>query len=106
MGVRPLEPGFAKIEIEPRPGSLAFAALALPTIRGTVRVRFENDPGRAFRLDVEIPTNTTARVTLPTFGVETAAVRLDGTRVLAKITGTSATIELLGSGSHSLELDI
>ena len=65
MGLRPLEPGFGRMLIQPRPGRLAWAELKAPTIRGTVGVRFENRPGREFRLEVEIPGNTTARVVVP-----------------------------------------
>ena len=67
MGVEPLEPGFRKIRIKPQPSSLAHAELTVPTIRGSVKVSFNNTPGIRFEMDIEIPANTQAEVWLPLF---------------------------------------
>lgn len=75
MGVEPLEPGFGRMRIEPQPGSLAFASLKMPTIRGTVRVDYRKE-GRTIRLDVTIPANTRAEVHVP--GADPASVRESG----------------------------
>jgi hypothetical protein len=68
MGITPLEPGFKKIQIRPQPGDLSFAQIVVPTIRGRVGVSFNNVPGRSFRLEVDVPGNTTAKVILPVRG--------------------------------------
>jgi hypothetical protein len=65
MGVRPLAPGFEKILIEPRPGWLKSATATIPTIRGPVHVAFENDPKKPFVLEVQMPGNTQAIVSVP-----------------------------------------
>lgn len=44
LGVRPLEPGFAKVSINPSLGSLEWAEGSFPTPRGVLRVRVENGP--------------------------------------------------------------
>jgi hypothetical protein len=68
MGVRPLAPGFGEMLIQPQPGSLSFAEMTLPTIRGPVHVRFEHRPAESMHLEVVLPGNTKARVVLPRFG--------------------------------------
>ena len=60
MGIRPLEPGFAKVEIRPQPGSLEWAEITLPTIRGTIFVSL-----RGGKMKVTLPANMTAYVYLP-----------------------------------------
>jgi hypothetical protein len=65
LGVRPLEPGFKRVLIQPQPGTLTRAEGTVPTIRGPVDVAFRNEPGKPFELAVTIPGNTTAEVHIP-----------------------------------------
>jgi hypothetical protein len=74
MGVRPVEPGFSRVEIRPQPGNLDWAEMTLPTIRGSIEMRISQDTsrdsksanrGKAYRLDVTIPANMTADIWLP-----------------------------------------
>jgi hypothetical protein len=65
MGVKPLEPGFGKIQIKPQVGGLKNASLDLPTIRGTVHVDFELAENASFVLNICIPANTIATVYIP-----------------------------------------
>lgn len=60
LGVRPLEPGYARVLIAPRPGGLAWANGRVPTPRGPVGVAW-----REGRLTVEVPPGATARVEWP-----------------------------------------
>ena len=103
MGVRPLEPGFCKILIQPRPGTIARAEMKLPTIQGTVTVRFENHPKESFVLEVEIPANMTARIDLPFPGGYDSNVVVDGKTLNGVATGKFVTIDCIGSGRHRLE---
>ena len=64
MGVTPIEPGFAKVRIEPRTGALAYARLKLPTIRGTIAVDVESS-GSGKTLTVTIPANMEAEICIP-----------------------------------------
>jgi len=97
MGVRPLEPGFGHMLIQPRPGSLERGQLRVPTIRGSVVVGFEQQPGRSFSLRVSIPANTTARVDLPLPPGESPTAMLDGCPQEPGI------IPTVGSGQHVVE---
>lgn len=64
MGIEPVNPGFEKIRIRPKIGSLTSASAKVPTIRGAVEVTIQNGGGR-FAMQFCIPGNTSARVVLP-----------------------------------------
>lgn len=102
MGVRPLAPGFARMVVQPQPGTLRYARLKLPTIRGPVFTAFDNAPDR-FRLEVRLPANTSARLMLPA-GNRRGAAWMDGRRVRARIEGAFAVIDAVGAGRHVVEL--
>lgn len=64
-GIQPLEPGFGKIQIRPSPGGkLTWARTSYESIRGTIVSNWSVDKNR-FVLDVQIPPNTTAQISLP-----------------------------------------
>ncbi|MBS14411.1 MAG: alpha-L-rhamnosidase [Gemmatimonadetes bacterium] len=100
MGVRPLKPGFEEILIQPQPGSLEWAELTTPTIRGPVTVRFNHVPLQTFHLEIEAPANTTSTVTLPAMGSDDPVVVVDGKRILGRIDGEAVTLTGIGSGLH------
>lgn len=80
LGVRPLEPGYARVLIAPQPGGLVWVKGKVPTIRGPVVVGCSN--GKQLRLEVELPKGMGAEVLLP-FRVE-GDVLLDGKKVRTK----------------------
>jgi len=65
VGIQPTSGGFATFDLRPVTGGLAFAEGAVPTVKGLIAVRWENDAGDRFRLSVEVPANTEASVYLP-----------------------------------------
>jgi hypothetical protein len=87
MGVEPLAPGFATVRIKPQPADLRTAAVAVPTIRGPVKVDWRRE-GERFTLEVEVPANTRAELWLPGPSAEGVTVddsglaRAAGVRVL------------------------
>lgn len=97
MGIEPLEPGFGKIRIKPQPGSLEFAEVKHPTIRGDISVNFTNHPGKTFRLEVHIPANTTADLYLP-FLSRKQDVQMNNQPAKYKRKGNFSVIENIGSG--------
>ncbi len=102
MGIEPLEPGFSKVLIEPRPGNLKSAKILMPTIRGPITVGFDRGDGlHYFRLNVTIPANMTAQVVLPTLGSTSTAIDCDGHEVTGRIEGNRIWIDSVGSGSHT-----
>ena len=100
MGIEPAEPGFGKISFKPQPGNLTQATLKLPTIRGVVLCSFKQEAGVSFELNITIPANTTAKVSLPEMG-EKNSLTMDGQPVLAPSVELSRIIiEDVASGSH------
>lgn len=102
LGVRPLEPGFGRILIQPQPAHLPRAAGVVPTIRGPVRVAFEHEVDIRFQLEVELPANTRGIVKLPLGGAP-ARLLVDDRDVPGVLEGRSMAIEI-GSGRHTVEL--
>ena len=98
MGIEPLEPGFRKMRIKPQPSTLTHAELILPTIRGNVKVSFNNTLGKKFEMEIEIPANTVAEVWLPLFDKK-QRITMDGIIQKAFIDGAFVKLTA-GSGKH------
>lgn len=104
MGIEPLEAGFRKIRIKPQPGLLKAAKIKHPTIRGDVLVSFNNLPGQSFRLEVDIPGNTTAEIHLPFFS-KGQTVRMNGQTVKTRREGNFTVVENIGPGKWSFAVE-
>ncbi len=66
VGIAPLEPGYARVLVAPRPGGgLSWARGSLHTPRGVVRVRWHVDDDDRVVVDVEVPADVVAVVRLP-----------------------------------------
>ena len=64
MGIEPLLPGYAKVRIAPQPATLEWAEVKVPTVRGEIESRFNQQEGY-FELNVKIPANMEAAICLP-----------------------------------------
>ena len=106
VGVEPLEAGFARMAIHPQTSTLRHVEATVPTIRGGVEVEI-NSTEAGYHMQVLIPANTTAEVSLPALGevAELAELRVDGAAVDVTMTddGRIACGEV-GSGEHSFEV--
>lgn len=60
LGVRPLEPGFARALIQPQPGSLTWIKGKVPTIRGPIEVDMQRSQS-GVTLAVKLPANMEGR---------------------------------------------
>jgi len=65
VGVQPTSGGFGTFDLRPATGGLASAEGAVPTVKGLIAARWEQEAGDRFRLSVEVPANTEATVYLP-----------------------------------------
>ncbi len=101
LGVRPLEPGFAKALIQPQPASLKNVKGVVPTIRGPITVIIKNED-RKFMMGVEIPANMTAKIGIPHINKSSDTVQLDGKPVTAEVGGAYLYIDNVGSGQHMI----
>ena len=102
MGIEPLTPGADTIRIKPQMGSLRFAKLRTPTIKGEVSVAFE----RTTAVDlyqIKIPGGTKAEVSLP---VRTGSktVILDGKKIVLSNDKNYYRFPLMGAGQHQVTI--
>ncbi len=102
LGVRPYTPGFGKILIRPQPGTLEAVQGIVPTIRGPVSVGVRQKAGKFYKLAIEIPVNTTARVELPPPAGEGTALTLDGKEARAAMENGRLVLDDLASGKHTV----
>jgi alpha-L-rhamnosidase len=103
MGIQPVEPGFAKVQIKPQVGSLASGSLDHPTVRGTIHVEFKSVPGESFVLNVTVPANVEAIVCLPRLDSTDSTVTADGQTVQGTVAGQFIVLDNVGSGNHRFE---
>ena len=102
LGVRPIEPGFAKVLIQPQPGSLRRVSGTVPTPRGPIEISIEHDDDRPFVVKINIPATMTAKVGLPQSDRALGSLVVDGKKVEAQLEGGSLYYDNLGSGFHVL----
>ncbi len=100
IGIEPLEPGFGKVRIQPRPGNLSYASARLPTIRGFIDAGFKREASGNFELNVTLPANMTAEVSLPDLGSKSDELNLDGSSVKGRLADGRVLLDNLGSGTH------
>ena len=78
-GIAPLEPGYSRVLVEPRPGGgLTWARAGLDTPHGRVETSWTLE-GAAFALEVTVPDGATATVRLPGAPADTATEAGAGT---------------------------
>ncbi len=64
LGVSPLQPGFSKVLIRPRPEDLSWARGSVPTPKGTITTSWKRSE-RSFQFQVILPAPIKARVEIP-----------------------------------------
>ena len=75
LGIKPTAPGFASVEISPRPGrTLTWVEGTVPSPHGPISARFDMQRGAA---RLQIPPGTVARVGIPKAGRVVQSIRLD-----------------------------
>ena len=103
VGVRPLEPGFARMLISPQTSTLKSVEAVVPTIRGSVEVDIQSSSEK-YVMRVKIPANTVAEVDLPMLQ-EAEELLIDG-EIVPLIITENHRIECgeMGSGEHTFEV--
>ena len=105
MGVRPLDPGWARAVVDPQPGSLSWAESRVPTVRGPITVRVTNTGG-LFAVEADVPANMSVTVGVPagTRSPGDAADQLvaDGRVVPARREGARLYVDGIGGGRHTV----
>jgi len=118
-GIRMMEPGFKTIAIRPQiVGDLKHASASIDTISGKVRSSWQRSPD-LLNLDVSIPANCRAAVSVPTLGGTNPHIKESGTtvwRAAAHLPGTPGIHEArrdsdyvtfdVGSGDYSFQMTV
>ena len=110
MGVEPLEPGFRKVRIRPQPADLQQASVTVPTIRGDIKVSYQQVDEAGYKVGVTIPANTSAEIHLQC--PEDSRITENGNRLgrvaHAKEKGRrhGATIVATGSGQYNFNVEL
>lgn len=102
MGVQPIEPAYAKMQIKPQTGDLASANLTLPTIRGDVKVDVTKTPS-LYTITTNIPANTKAKVYVRKCNTTGTTVMVDGVDKNGIEEGDFIVLDNVGSGTHTFE---
>ena len=105
VGVRPLTPSAATIEVRPQTASLRHVTASVPTIRGTVEVDIDHTDN-LYRMRVRIPANTDARILLPAPDHK-YILRRDGRRIHPRKSGNGAFVDAgtVASGEYIFTLE-
>lgn len=105
LGVRPLEPGFGKVLIQPQPGGLSRVAGIVPTPRGPVRVALQTEGERRVGLQVEIPAGMKATVGVPWPGGRSPKVLWNGRCADPRRDGRHLVLDGVESGTHEVSCE-
>lgn len=101
LGVQPLAPQYARLQIRPHPAQLEYAKGTIPTQRGPIYVSWKNDPPDAgFSLTTCLPCNVRANVYLPRGRADGTSITVNGKRRKAVANGDYLLIKDVGSGEH------
>jgi arylsulfatase A-like enzyme len=98
-GIQPKTPGFGIASIKPQMGNLKSSEIEVPTVRGTIKGKFEFINARLQTYEIEIPGNMVAEFSLN--DIKGKDLILNG----EKMPSAFETIRLL-PGTHKIELKI
>ena len=105
-GIKSDGPAYKHIVIAPHPdGKLTFADVVYDSIHGKIESHWKQS-GRTFHLDVTIPANTTATISVPAADLSSAIECGRRTKQPAKFAGVeggASAVFNVGSGSYSFE---
>ena len=104
IGVRPLEPGFAKVIVQPQLGPLDWAEATVPTIRGPIQVRYDRHNSGKFEAKISLPANMTARIGLPQYGMS-SRLNLNGHTTDGVVEGKTIWIDCDLAGETTISND-
>ena len=110
LGVTPLEPGWARFQLAPQPGSLTRVAAVVPTLLGVISVNYTSTQGTATVAFVVLSgqrarvclASSSAVVAAPTSEAAIDTLTIDGTAVATVAWGRflCATDDVSASGPH------
>ena len=100
-GIRPASPGYGRTTVKPRVvGDLEWAEASVETVRGRVAVEWRATNG-SFSMNVTVPCNCRAEVSVPKLGLEDVAVEAGGITVWNEGSFVASSAADLGSQEQS-----
>ncbi len=106
IGLDKRHPGFSHVDIHPQPvGDLTWASAKFQSPHGLIVLSWRKD-ARGFHLDVTIPANVTATVTIPGSGtiLESGSKLEAAAGVVSVVKQLASTIVEVGSGTYSFHV--
>jgi alpha-L-rhamnosidase len=101
LGVQPRLAGWHEVTVRPHPGGLKFAGGKVPSPRGSVQVRWENEA--KFKLSLQLPVNVSARLELPA-AANSTGVWVNDKSVAARREGVRWVVTELVRGNVTAEV--
>ncbi|MCO7124719.1 glycoside hydrolase family 78 protein [Sporolactobacillus shoreicorticis] len=103
FGIHPTSPGFDTFEIKVQPGMIESASVVTPSIKGPIRAAFMHTSSGDLIVDVAIPMNTRAMISIPfTDNLISKHLLVNGRPVASIHNGNFRTVEL-PSGQYRFE---
>ena len=99
-GIVPVTPGFGVTQIKPQTGGLTSSSIKVPTIRGSVNCEFKTDNVSRFDLQVSIPSNMKAVISIPVRDIVHPELFVEGKKIDGKREGKFFVAETGGGEVH------
>lgn len=104
FGIAPLEPGFSRFKIRFCPGSLPWAKIRVPTVKGPISASFSSQKDEfRFFAEVFVPANTKAEIYLPAPASVADEILFDSISTPARREGDYLAVTA-GPGRHELAI--
>lgn len=97
LGVEPRSPAWNSVLIHPRTASLKHAEGIVPTIKGPVAIKIDND-GKSYVVDLDTPANMIARVLIPVGPKGTLTLNGEPIKAAKDASGKFFVLDGIGSG--------
>ena len=99
FGIDPTTPGYDTFDIKPQPGTVAWAAITSPSVKGEIGAAYDTVPGRT-DVGVSVPANAAARVFVPNVPAGTTSIYEDGLRTSGTTTDGYFEVDHVQPGCH------
>jgi hypothetical protein len=103
FGIAPTSPGYDTLDIKPQPGTVTWAHITSPSVKGEVGAAFDTVGART-DVGVWVPANAVARVFVPNVPAGTTSIYEDGSSVLGTVTDGYLEVDGVQPGCHVFTL--
>jgi alpha-L-rhamnosidase len=99
FGIVPTSPGYDTLDIKPEPGTVAWAHITSPSVKGEIGAAFDT-VGPRTDVGVWVPANAVARVLVPGVPDGTTSIYEDGAPVAGRVTDGFFAVDDVAPGCH------